>query len=375
MITVGLSAVVLTALIPRNELNDVFVHYFDKSVPFRQATDYMNDHLTGPYVIDYILESGQPGGISDPGFLADVGKFAAWYRAQPETRHVNAVTDIMRRLNKNLHGDDPAFYTLPEDRALAAQYFLLYEMSLPYGLDLNNQINVDKSSTRVTVSIGILSSNELLALEERARDWLAANTPHIKRGEATGPTIMFAHIGKRNIMSMLSGTVIALILISLILILAFRSPRLGLISMIPNLIPAAMGFGLWGVLVGEVGLALSVVTGMTLGIVVDDTIHFLSKYLRARREHHQSPVDAVRYAFNTVGRAMGVTSVVLVVGFCVLALSTFKLNAAMGLLTAIVIVFALMADYFLLPPLLMAWERKENETQKATHTVADSATT
>jgi predicted RND superfamily exporter protein len=145
--------------------------------------------------------------------------------------------------------------------------------------------------------------------------------------------------------------------------------------MIPNLIPAAMGFGLWGVLVGEVGLALSVVTGMTLGIVVDDTIHFLSKYLRARREHHQSPVDAVRYAFNTVGRAMGVTSVVLVVGFCVLALSTFKLNAAMGLLTAIVIVFALAADYFLLPPLLMAWERKENETQKATHTVADSATT
>lgn len=373
LVTVGAAATVFVAFIPRNELNDVFVHYFDTRVPFRQASDYMNDHLTGPYVIDYILDSGRQGGISDPNFLAEVDKFAAWYREQQQTRHVNTITDILRRLNKNLHADDPAFYKLPEDRNLSAQYLLLYEMSLPYGLDLNNQINVGKSSTRFSVSVNTLSSNELLELEQRAKDWLAANAPHIVRAQATGPTIMFAHIGKRNIISMLSGTAIALVLISAILIFAMRSVRLGLISMIPNIIPAAMGFGLWGLVVGEVGLALSVVTGMTLGIVVDDTIHFLSKYLRARREHQLPTADAVRYAFNTVGRAMGVTSIVLVVGFSVLALSAFKLNAAMGLLSAIVIVFALIADYLLLPPLLMTLEREKNDQKSPAAILPDSA--
>jgi hypothetical protein len=164
---------------------------------------------------------------------------------------------------------------------------------------------------------------------------------------------MFAHIGKRNIRTMLTGTTVALVLISLVLVIALRSLKIGLVSLIPNLAPAAMAFGLWGMLVGEVGLGLSVVTGMTLGIVVDDTVHFLSKYLRARREQHLDPQGAVRYAFSTVGMAMWVTSVVLITGFLILTLSPFRMNADMGLLTAVTIAFALAADFLFLPPLLM----------------------
>ena len=370
----GMTALVLllVAFIPRNELNDVFVHYFDESVSFRQDADYTTANLTGLYVIDYSLESGQPGGISEPAFLADVKAFADWYRRQPETMHVNAITDIMQRLNRNMHGDDPAWYRLPERRELAAQYLLLYEMSLPYGLDLNNQINVDKSATRMTVSLQTLSTNELLALKQRAEDWLAANTHSFREAEGSGPSVMFAYIGSRNIVSMLEGTTLALIGISLILVVALRSVKIGLLSMVPNLVPAAMGFGLWGLLVGEVGLALSVVSSMTLGIVVDDTVHFISKYLRARRERGLAPSDAVRYAFNTVGRALVVTSVVLVVGFLILALSTFKLNAGMGLLSAIVISFALAADFLLLPVLLMKFDGEKDEDTPA-DTVTDPA--
>ena len=165
----------------------------------------------------------------------------------------------------------------------------------------------------------------------------------------------------------------ALVLISLLLIVALRSVKIGIVSMVPNLIPAAMGFGLWGMLVGEVGLALSVVSGMTLGIVVDDTVHFLSKYLRGRREQGLSSEDAVRYAFTSVGRALLVTSCVLVVGFLVLSLSSFHLNAGMGLLTAIVIVFALVADFLLLPPLLMKLEEKRNASV-VDHATPESAT-
>jgi len=106
-------------------------------------------------------------------------------------------------------------------------------------------------------------------------------------------------------------------------------------------------------LVGQVGLALSVIVSLTLGIVVDDTIHFLSKYLRARREKKLQPAEAVRYAFNTVGTAMWVTTLALVTGFFILSFSGFTVNAQMGLLSAITISLALLLDFFFLPTLLM----------------------
>ena len=370
----GMSCIVLVLVfaLPRNQLNDVFVHYFDKSTTFRQDSDFTTANLTGTYTIEYSLDSGEPGGVSNPQFLQDVEKFSNWYRQQPEVIHVNTITDIMKRLNKNMHGDDQSMYKLPDERNLSAQYLLLYEMSLPYGLDLNNQINVDKSSTRLSVTLVTLSSNELLALEKRASQWLKQNAPHIKSGTGSGTSIMFAHIGHRNIISMLVGTTLALILISIIFVAALRSIKIGLISLIPNLAPAAMGFGLWGIFVGEIGLSLSVVTSMTLGIVIDDTVHFLSKYLRARREKYLTPPDAVRYAFITVGRALVITSVVLVAGFLVLSVSSFELNAGMGLLTAIVITLALFADFLFLPVLLMKVEEKSNAKVVVANPAPDS---
>jgi predicted RND superfamily exporter protein len=353
--------VLLVAFVPRNDLNDIFLHYFDERVEFRRDSDFTAERLTGLMPIEYSLEAKEPGGVADPVFLREVDAFAQWYRAQPETVHVNTISDVMKRLNQNMHGDDPGKYVLPSERNLAAQYLLLYEMSLPYGLDLNNQIDIEKSSTRVTASLKTLSTNDMLDLERRVQEWLATNTTAIQAAEGSGTALMFSHIGKRNIISMLGGTAVALILISGLLVFALRSVKIGLLSMVPNLVPAAMGFGLWGMTVGEVGLALSVVSGMTLGIVVDDTVHFLSKYLRARREQGASPADAVRYAFVSVGRALLVTSIVLVVGFLVLSLSSFELNSGMGLLTAIVIVFALVADFLLLPPLLIKLEEKSDE--------------
>ena len=352
----GLIAIALVASITRNELNDVFLHYFDESIEFRRDADFTTRNLTGMYAMEYSLGSGEPGGISDPAYLADVAAFSDWYKEQPETIHVNVITDTFRKLNMSMHGDDPAEYRLPASRELAAQYLLLYEMSLPYGLDLNNQIDVGKSATRMVVSTKTLSSNEVLALDRRALQWLADNAPNIIGPESSGTTLMFAYLGRRNIVAMLFGTTVALVGISLALILALRSLKLGLASLVPNLVPGALGFGIWGLAVGEVGVSLSLVTTMTLGIVVDDTVHFLSKYRRARIELGFASPDAVRVAFRTVGRALLTTSLVLVAGFMVVSLSSFELNAGMGKLTALVIALALLADFFLLPPLLMKVE-------------------
>lgn len=352
---------VLMAQLPRNELNDVFVDYFDESIAFRADTDYAAENLTGIYLIEYSLPAPGDGEVSDPAFLQHVEDFANWYRAQPNVMHVNAITDIMKRLNKNLHADDPDWYSLPDTRELSAQYLLLYEFSLPFGLDLNNQINVKKSATRMTVTLKTMSTEDLLALERDAQAWLQQNAPDYMQTAGTSPTIMFANIGHRNIRSMLQGTTIALVLISAILIVALRSWRIGLLSIVPNLVPIAMAFGLWGMFVGQIGLALSVVSGMTLGIVVDDTVHFLSKYMRAQREKGLNAADAVRYAFSTVGTALWVTSLVLVLGFGILAFSHFELNAGMGLLTAITIALALLADFLFLPTLLMKFGVNKHE--------------
>jgi len=359
----GMAGIILLLIsaLPRNELNDVFVHYFDETVTFRTDSDFTTDNLTGLYNIEYSLKAADTGGISNPEFLREIEAFANWYREQSETLHVNIYTDIMKRLNKNMHGDDESYYAIPDERNLAAQYLLLYEMSLPYGLDLNNQINIDKSATRMSATLKTISSNNLIDIEKRAQKWLSNNTQHIAQANGSGTSIMFANIGKRNIVSMLFGTTVALVLISMVLIFAFRSLKVGLISLVPNLVPAAMGFGLWGLTVGEIGLALSVVTSMSLGIVVDDTVHFLSKYLRARREKGLNSEDAVRYAFITVGRALVITSIVLVVGFLILSTSSFELNSGMGLLTAIVIAIALFADFLFLPSILMKFEGSTNE--------------
>lgn len=348
----------IIANIPRNEINDVFIQYFGESIPFRTATDFMVENLTGVYLNDYSLDAGEPGGISNPDFLRDVEKLSKWLETQPGTVHVDRFTTIMKRLNKNMHGDNEDYYTLPGDRDLAAQYLLLYEMSLPYGLDVNNQINVDKSSAKLAHTIGLMSTKETLALDRQIRDWVEENAPSIKSVRSGSPTLMFSNIGQRNSRAMLLGTSVALAAISIILILALRSLKIGLVSLIPNLVPAAVGFGLWGIFVGEVGMTLSVVTGMSFGIVVDNTVHFLSKYLRAKRENGLHPHDAVRYAFRTVGNALVITTTTLVIGFLALATSSFRLNSDMGLLTAVVIAVALVAVFLLLPPLLLTIEEK-----------------
>lgn len=356
----SLVALLLVAMIPRNELNDNFVKYFDEDVEFRRDTDFITSHLAGFDQIQYSLGAAGSGGISDPAYLAKVEEFAVWFRAQPGVVHVTTLVDTIKRLNKNMHGDDPAWYRIPESREFAAQYLLLYELSLPFGFDLNDQINVDKSATRLTVTIKSSSSKEIIGMEERAQEWMRANLPEHMWTEGTSQSIMFAHIGQRNITSMINGNIVALLLISAILIMVLRDLKLGLLSLVPNLLPAAMAFGVWGIFVGQVGIALSVVSVITYGIVVDDTIHSLTKYRKARHSLGMNPQDAVRYTFATAGTAAWMMTVVLFAGFLVLTLSSFELNSSLGAMTALTIGLALAADYLLLPPLLMKFDRNTN---------------
>ncbi len=351
-----LVGIVLLSLIPRNELNDDTVAYFHEDVPFRQAADFTQANLTGFDTISYSLDSKESNGVSDPAYLAKIESFTDWLMAQPEVVHVSTFTDVLKRLNKNMHGDNPDWYRLPDDRELAAQFLLLYEISLPFGLDLNNQINLDKSSLLIKVRIKDQKAYELIALDERAQQWLRQYAPDLLTNGAS-VSLMFAHIGKRNIDSMISGSLIALVLVTLTLMLALRSWKYGIVSLIPNAFPAGMTFGLWSLLDGEVNLAVAVIFAITLGIVVDDTVHFMTKFLRGKREQGMAGEQAVLYAFEQVGTALVTTSVVLACGFFVLALSSFDVNSSIGLLVGITILIALVWDLLFLPAILLKIDR------------------
>lgn len=361
VLIMGVALVGLSTLIPTLHINDRFVEYFSERLEFRQDSDFISANLPGVYFLEFSVPSGAENGITKPEYLARVDAFSNWLESQPEVVHVSAFSDVIKRVNRSMNGDDPAFYALPTDGDLAAQYLLLYEFSLPFGLDLNNQIDVAKSSTRVTAILDNISSTEMKEVRFRAEDWLAGNVPPENLAEGTGVSILFAFLTQRNIESMIVGTGVALFLISACLIFALRSLKMGLLSLIPNIVPPVLAFGVWAIVKGDIGMYAASVVATALGLIVDFTVHFLSKYLRARRERGQSPEDSVRHAFATVGTALWVSAFVLVAGFATLGLSDFVMNSYLGIMTALIIVIALIVDFLLLPAIILIADKDKEK--------------
>ena len=336
-------------------LDDNYIRYFDDRFEFRQDTDYTEEHLSGLNGIEYSLDSGTTGGVFDPEFLAKVDEFANWFSEQPNVDSVYALPSMIKRLNRAVLGGGEAGYRIADTREANAQSFLLYELSLPGDLS-TGFIDINRAQTLVSVSVSGGSSLEIRRLASEGDDWLRANAPDIG-GQGSGLSVAFAYVSERNLNAMVTGTIFALVLVSIILVVAFQSVRTGLVTLVPNLLPALLAFGIWGYLVGEINLAATVVTSMTFGIVVDDTIHITMKYLRGRRVLGESPQTAVRSAISIVGFPVILTTIAIGSGFAVTALSGFQLSVYLGGLTVLIVCIALIADLFLTPSLLLLTER------------------
>ena len=279
----AVSSAALISFIPTLNLSDQWREYFAPRIEFRAETDKAIEHF-GFYPIEWSVPAGEAGGISNPEFLEKLEDYTEWLREQPNVTHVYSITDIMKRLNQNLNADDPAYYSLPGDRELSAQYLLLYELSLPYGIDLNDRINIDKSATRITATLeGYVTTKRVREFLKQSTAWFEENAPEMV-APPTGPQVMFTFIAQRNVESMVSGTSLAIVAIAVIMILALRSFRMGMISLVPNALPILSAFGAWALLFGEVGFSVAAIAAISLGIVIDDTVHFLTKFMRARRE-------------------------------------------------------------------------------------------
>jgi predicted RND superfamily exporter protein len=357
LLGVGIATLALISFVPTLVFDDQWVQYFDERIEFRRDSDKALNHF-GLYPIEYSVPSTGPGGVSEPEYLENLKHFAEYLREQPSVTHVYALSDIMKRLNRNMHGDDATWHRIPNDRELSAQYLLLYELSLPYGLDLNDRINIDKSATRVTATLEQSTTAETKAFFNDVAAWQQANWPAYMHAEPTSAAVMFTYISERNMENMVTGTIVAILAIALIMMFALQSVRLGLLSLVPNGLPILTTFGAWALLVGTVGFSVATVASISLGIIVDDTVHFLSKYVRARNERALSIEDSIRYAFHNVGIAIVVNTIILTAGFFVMTTSAFKMNVDLGLMTMLAIGFALILDFLLLPALLLLGKRK-----------------
>ncbi|WP_020405406.1 efflux RND transporter permease subunit [Hahella ganghwensis] len=346
-------------LIPasNNQINDRIVENFDESIPVRSATEFAFDKLTGIYRLEYVAKATESD-IANPQYLQELDQFASWLRTQPEISSVSVLTDTIKKLNRALHGDDQSYYRLPDDAGMAAQMLLVYEMSLPYGMDLSNQVNIEKSASRIVVTLHKLDTVQIRAVKARADEWWQenANTAVILPDAGTGETIIFANLTHISIEYMVYGVAFALVLITGLIMVFLRSIPLGVLSFFPNVVPFVLLFGIWGLIKGEINTAAANVCVILYGLIVDATIHLINEFKVQKEQHGLSTKEAVMEAYRNVLPAISANTVILAVGFTVFTLSPFTMNADLGLMGAIGIVSGFVVDLLMLPVLLVLFE-------------------
>jgi hypothetical protein len=340
------------------KVRDNFVEWVGYSHPFRANAEFIQETLPSLFTQQYALTATQANAVTTPAYLKDLEAFATFIKEQDGVAHVLSFDTIMRRLNKNLHDDDPRFETLPSNAEEAAQYLLLYEMSLPFGEDLTTLLTIDRSATRVVVTLEPQSSADMQALRGRILSWAEQTLENATAAAGTGTNMIFAELTRSNTQSMLWGSLVAAIGIGLALIITLANARLGLLSLIPNITPPLYAFGIWALLVGDLGLYGAFVVATALGLIVDATVHMLEKYQALTST---GSIDPVADMLDDVGPAILISSIVLIAGFGVLTFSSFAIIAQLAKLVVLTLCLALVTDFLLLPALLHLLHYRQKE--------------
>ncbi len=345
--------------IPMNELDENPTQmYAEGFTSFSSDTLWLDEKLSVTFPVNF-LATNEEGQVSDPDFLKILDKFSVWLEEREQVNHVTSLANNMKNLNKSMHGDDPEWKRIPENADLSAQYLFFYEMSLPMGLDLNSSISQDRKSTKISATLKDMSSNDFKEFNNEVLRYLRQNNLENMISEASSFRVIFTYMTEAIVNSLLYGLFIGILLITLIIGLFFRSYLLPALSIFPNILPIGMGFGLWGLFVGEVGFMVAVGMGSTLGVIVDFTVHFLSKYELARKEFKKSVEESVIYSFETVGFALIIMTVVLALGFSVLNLVTFIPIQDFAKFSVICFVGGLIINFLFLPNLLMKFDKRK----------------
>lgn len=354
LIFFSLLSIGAVALSSTNTINSNPLSYFSKEVPLKKANDFILHHFGGNSGPELMIQSGQADGIKDPEFLKKVERFKGWLESFEFVDKTVDIVDIVKDMNRSLHAGSSEFYRIPGTQNEVAEMLFLYTLSLPQGMDLNNRMSLDYRDMRMSVLWQVQTSavwGEMVQkIETKARE-LGLDIV------VTGKTNLFQSMMGYVVTTFFKSIITASLLVCLLMIVLFKSFKIGLISLIPNFIPLFLG-GAYMKLFGlNLNIGTTLVASICLGIAVDDTIHFLSNYYRLTREEGKTREQAIEMIFAYTGNALLITTVILVSCFGLFMLGDFTPNVNFGLLSALVLISALIVDFVFLPALLLTGKK------------------
>lgn len=346
--------------LPWLEINDDFVKFFDESVPFRVNTDRATELLAGPNHIEVIVRN-DGGSVFEPQFLSHLSSLTDFLRTQLIVANAHSFSDVMEEIATAF--TDQQLQTIESDDELA-QLFLVYELSLQIGQSNTDLVNASREAARISVLLKESTSSEIQALERSIYEWHRSQ-PGGYTVTVTGENIPVAHLSRMNIQSMIKGIFLSLGFTALVMGMAFRSFRLGLIALLATATPVIAGFGAWAWINNEIGLAATAIIALTIGVVVDDAAHFIYRHLDAQRRLQLDPVSAAAYATHRAGAAIVTTSIVMGLSLSLLLLSKFEVNSSFGAVATLIIGTALVFDLAILPRLTTWATPNRNESKES----------
>lgn len=331
------------------------VRYFREDVPFRQTVNFMQDNLTGPMSYEIVIDSKKMDGIKSPEFMRTVERFYDVFRDKyPDLRHINSLVDIVKKYNEVMNYSK----TIPDNQNLIAQYLLLYSLSLPQGMEINDRMDVDEQKLRVTAQLNVVDTSLDLEMIQWIEGWWA-KTPY--PAKVNGQTVMFANMQHDVTDTLIESITLAILAVSLMMFFIFRNIRMIPFFIIPNVLPIVLVIGVMGWIGITIDIGVAISGAIILGVAVDDTIHFLVKYTEARKRDYNFE-ESLAYVMQYAGSAIIFTTIILSSAFMIFSFSQFLPNVNFGIVTAIALLIAVLVDLLMLPAILSRYDGKDKST-------------
>ena len=328
------------------------VKYFKESVPFRMTTNFMQENLTGPMAYEIIVDSKKEDGIKEPIFLNTVELFYKEFHAEfKEVRHISSLMDTVKTFNEVMVGGK----NIPQEKNLVAQYLLLYSLSLPQGMEINDKMDIEERLLRVTASMNMADTSKDLEMIAWVESWWSKTQ---YSAQIQGQTKMFAHMQRDVTNTLIYSISLAVALISIIMLLIFKNIKMLPLFIAPNILPIALVVGVMGWIDIDIDMGVAIAGAIILGVAVDDTIHFIVKYLEARRRGDNLK-DSLEYVMHYAGTAIIFTTIILSIAFLVFIFSDFNPNYHFGIVTATALIIAVIVDLVALPALISKIDNRE----------------
>jgi predicted RND superfamily exporter protein len=317
------------------------------------ANKFLEENFGYTSVVEMMIDSGKPEGAKDPDLLHKVEDYIDWLNSQDAFFKTLSLNSVLKSLNKSLHGDKGEYYKIPNTNNEVAEYLLLYSMGLPQGKDINNLISLNNQKLHLSSQWNLRDSHTSLKTMDKIRQKAKELDLNV---ELTGKTLLFHELTPYIVTTFFESIAMAFVGITIVLIISLKSLSLGLLALIPNLFPLLVGGFLFYFTGYDIDMGTVIVASVCLGIAVDDSIHFLFEYKKYRGQGNKSS-EAIEKLLTSTYPALFMTTLLISVGFSSFVFGSYVPNVKFGLCVAGILIIALIADFVVLPAIMLLKER------------------